>query len=94
MHEVSICLYTLQVILAAVLSVAVAAPAHSEPAPAPAGYGYAPPVEVVKIVKDDRSQGYDGRYTVEVAAENGISLAASGTPTGPDGAIVASGHYS
>lgn len=89
-----------QVILAAVVALAVAAPSHlpeAAPAPAPAGYGYQAPTEatkVVQILKDDRSTASDGTYSVDVQAENGIVLSQSGSPSGPEGAIVASGQYS
>lgn len=91
--------FTLQVILAAVVAMSVAAPNHLPPAPA-GGYGYEKPVEtvepapVVKILKDDRSQTPDGTYSVGVEAENGIVLTESGSPTGPEGAVVSSGQFS
>lgn len=94
--------FTLQVILAAVVALAVAAPNHLPPAPAggygqgtPApGYGQETPAPVVKILKDDRSQTPDGTFTLGVEAENGIVLTQSGSPTGPEGAVVSSGQFS
>ncbi|KAK8388730.1 hypothetical protein O3P69_020615 [Scylla paramamosain] len=80
------------VILAALLAVAVATPvpeSHETPS-----YGYAPPPVPVKILKDERTQGPDGKYTLDVEAENGIVLSESGSPDGPEGAIVTAGQYS
>ena len=50
--------------------------------------------EVVPILKDDRIQEEDGRFNVEVETGNGIVFSESGSPRGPDGAVVKAGQYS
>ncbi|XP_042218191.1 cuticle protein AMP1A-like [Homarus americanus] len=78
-------------IIAAVAAVTVAAPQYS----------YGPPpndsseeVEVVPILRDDRVHEEDGRYNLHVETGNGIVLSQSGSPDGPDGAVVKAGSYS
>ena len=51
-------------------------------------------VEVVAIVRDDRNQEDDGTYNFSFESENGISVSESGSPDGPEGAIISSGQYS
>lgn len=78
-------------------ALAVAAPNHLPAAPVPAGYGSQAPEdvhEIVETLKDERSQDSDGTYSLAVEAENGIVLSMSGSPAGPEGAVVASGQYS
>ncbi|KAK4326488.1 hypothetical protein Pmani_003014 [Petrolisthes manimaculis] len=50
--------------------------------------------EVIPIVSDQRVQEEDGRYNYDVETGNGIVLSQSGSPTGPEGAVVKSGQYS
>ena len=69
-----------QVILAALAAVAAAFPADSD--------------EVIPILRDDRVHQEDGTYNVEVETGNGITLSQSGSPDGPDGAVVKSGSFS
>ncbi|XP_042893827.1 cuticle protein AMP1A-like [Penaeus japonicus] len=89
-------------ILACVASLAVAAPQYGYETPAPT---YLAPsasirdesvevVEFVPILRDDRVHEDDGRYNLDVETANGISLSQSGSPDGPDGAIVKAGQYS
>ncbi|KAK8740179.1 hypothetical protein OTU49_003084, partial [Cherax quadricarinatus] len=92
-------------ILAVAATVALAAPQagyqlpQPDPQPQPT-YGVpdasvksAAPVEVVPIIKDQRTQNEDGTYTVDFEAGNGIVVAQSGSPSGPEGAVVSSGQY-
>ena len=83
-------------ILAALLGLALAAPEY---------INGAPPLpeddsseednsEVVPILRDDRIQEEDGRFNVDVETGNGILLSESGSPKGPDGAVVKAGQYS
>nr|XP_027208979.1 cuticle protein AMP1A-like [Penaeus vannamei] len=88
------------VILICMAAVAVAAPVRFEtPAPAPEGPSdplqseYSSTVEVVPILKDERIQEDDGRYSVDVETGNGIKLSESGSPDGPDGAVIKAGQY-
>lgn len=72
-------------------------------------YGYEPPsqsyaapsasaraefIEVVPILRDDRVHDEEGSYNYDVETANGIVLSQSGSPSGPDGAVVKSGQYS
>lgn len=50
--------------------------------------------EFIHILRDDRVQEDDGRYTLDVETGNGIVLSQSGSPDGPDDSIVKSGTYS
>lgn len=72
-----------QVILAALAVVAAAAPQYKQDSR-----------EVVPILKDDRQQDEYGRYNLDVETGNGILLAQSGSPDGPEGAVVKAGQYS
>ncbi|XP_063587666.1 larval cuticle protein LCP-30-like [Penaeus indicus] len=91
-----------QVILACVAAVAVAAPqyAYQTPAPTylvPAASSHdesAEVIEFIPILRDDRVHEDDGRYNLDVETANGISMSQSGSPDGPDGAIVKAGQYS
>ncbi|XP_042218344.1 endocuticle structural glycoprotein SgAbd-2-like [Homarus americanus] len=51
-------------------------------------------VEVVPILKDERTQEDDGTFTLDVETGNSISLYQAGSPSGPDGAVVQTGRYS
>ncbi|XP_063587668.1 endocuticle structural glycoprotein SgAbd-8-like [Penaeus indicus] len=90
------------VILACVTAVAVAAPQYAYETPAPT---YLVPaassrdesaevIEFIPILRDDRVHEDDGRYNLDVETANGISMSQSGSPDGPDGAIVKAGQYS
>lgn len=60
-------------------------------------YGAPPPRyshEIIPIISDQRVQEDDGRYNYDVQTGNGIELSQSGSPTGPEGAVVKSGQYS
>ncbi|KAK8740178.1 hypothetical protein OTU49_003083, partial [Cherax quadricarinatus] len=85
-------------IFAALASIAVAAPQY----PLPETYGAPSPssravsvdsVEVVPILRDDRVQDENGKFNFEVETGNGISFSQSGSPDGPEGAVVKSGQY-
>ncbi|XP_066944482.1 cuticle protein AM1159-like [Macrobrachium rosenbergii] len=97
-------------ILCALIALAAAAPQYdynAPPAPAPAPpppaptYG-APSTRVstfeaappVAILRDDRTQDEFGRFAVDFEAENGIAFSQSGSPDGPEGAVVKAGQYS
>ncbi|XP_063587665.1 larval cuticle protein 1-like [Penaeus indicus] len=90
------------VILACMAAVAVAAPQYAYETPAPT---YLVPaassrdesaevIEFIPILRDDRVHEDDGRYNLDVETANGISMSQSGSPDGPDGAIVKAGQYS
>ncbi|XP_042218164.1 cuticle protein AMP1A-like [Homarus americanus] len=87
------------VILAAVASLAVAAPQYTLPEPsysAPAASSRAvsfDTVEVVPILRDDRVHETDGRYSFDVETGNSIMFSQSGSPDGPNGAVVTAGKY-
>ncbi|XP_042218181.1 larval cuticle protein LCP-17-like [Homarus americanus] len=87
-------------ILAAVASLAVAAPQYTLPEPsyvAPAASSRAvsiDSVEVIPILRDDRVHEEDGRYSVDLETGNGIVMSQSGSPDGPEGAVVKAGQYS
>lgn len=51
-------------------------------------------VEVVPILRDDRVHDEEGSYNYDVETANGIILSQSGSPSGPDGAVVKAGQYS
>ncbi|XP_063857029.1 cuticle protein AMP1A-like [Scylla paramamosain] len=51
-------------------------------------------VEVVPIVRDDRAHSEDGRYSMDVETANGIAMSESGSPSGPEGAVIKAGEYS
>ncbi|XP_042218165.1 cuticle protein AMP1A-like [Homarus americanus] len=50
--------------------------------------------EHVAILKDDRVHEEDGTYNVEVETANDIKLSQSGSPRGPEGAVVKAGEFS
>ncbi|KAK8719075.1 hypothetical protein OTU49_014259, partial [Cherax quadricarinatus] len=86
-------------IIAVWVSVAVAAPEHFLPETygAPASSFRAVSFdseEVVPILRDERVQDENGRYSFDVETGNGIIFSQSGSPDGPDGAVVSSGKYS
>ena len=70
-----------QVVLAALAVVAAAAPQYDSR-------------EVVPILKDERQQDEYGRYNLDVQTGNGIVLAQSGSPDGPEGSVIKAGQYS
>ncbi|KAK4326486.1 hypothetical protein Pmani_003012 [Petrolisthes manimaculis] len=76
------------IILAVVATVAVAAPQSYE-----SRYDSSPR-DVVPILRDLRQQDDDGAYNVDVETGNGIVLAQSGSPQGPEGSVVKAGQYS
>ncbi|XP_045593231.1 cuticle protein AMP1A-like [Procambarus clarkii] len=80
------------IVLAVLATVAAAAPQYAAPQ-APTRYGDDSD-EVVPILKDDRVQEEDGRYSLGVETGNGIVLSQVGSPSGPDGSVVKSGQYS
>ncbi|XP_042218161.1 cuticle protein AMP1A-like [Homarus americanus] len=86
-------------ILVAVSAVATAAPDYNPPeatygAPAASSRAVSfDTVEVVPILRDDRVQETDGRYNFDVETGDGIVLSQSGSPDGPDGAVVKAGRY-
>lgn len=89
-----------QVLFAAVASVAVALPQYPTPAPdpspsygVPSSRGAGQVQEVVPILRDERVQEDDGRYSVDVETANGIVASESGSPEGPEGAVVKAGQY-
>ncbi|XP_069985448.1 endocuticle structural glycoprotein ABD-4-like [Penaeus vannamei] len=90
------------VIFACVAAVAVAAPQYAYETPAPTYLAPAAStrdqsaelIEFVPILRDDRVHEDDGRYNLDVETANGISMSQSGSPDGPDGAIVKAGQYS
>nr|XP_027239189.1 endocuticle structural glycoprotein ABD-4-like [Penaeus vannamei] len=90
------------VILACVAAVAVAAPQYAYETPAPTYLAPAAStrdesaemIEFIPILRDDRVHEDDGRYNLDVETANGISMSQSGSPDGPDGAIVKAGQYS
>lgn len=69
-------------------------------------YSYRPPqsysapstrseiIEVVPILQDDRHHTEDGSYSFDVKTGNGIAFSQSGSPTGPNGAVIKAGEYS
>ncbi|XP_071516029.1 cuticle protein AMP1A-like [Panulirus ornatus] len=92
------------VILVAMTSMAVAAPQYNPPEPGPTSYVAEPAassktasidfIDVVPIVMDERVHEEDGRYSFDVETGNGIKLSQSGSPDGPEGAVVKAGQYS
>ncbi|XP_042218195.1 cuticle protein AMP1A-like isoform X2 [Homarus americanus] len=76
------------VILAALAAVAVAAP---KPDYSQSSHES---VEHVPILKDVRVHEDDGSYNFDIETGNDIVLSQSGSPDGPDGAVVKSGSYS
>ncbi|XP_042893834.1 cuticle protein AMP1A-like [Penaeus japonicus] len=85
------------IILVALTAVAAAAPSipqNGYSLPDPSTRGVAQAAEVVPILRDDRVQEEDGRYNFDIETGDGITASESGSPDGPEGAIVASGHFS
>ncbi|XP_042218170.1 cuticle protein AMP1A-like isoform X3 [Homarus americanus] len=76
------------VVLALLAAVATAAPQYAAPP------RYTDSLEHAAIIRDDRVHEEDGRYSVDVETDNGIILSQSGSPSGPDGAVVKAGQYS
>ncbi|XP_042218180.1 cuticle protein AMP1A-like [Homarus americanus] len=74
------------VAFAVLFAVAVAAPQ----------YGDSPRYDSneIPILRDDRVHEEDGRYNFDFETGNGIVLSQSGSPTGPEGAVVKAGQYS
>nr|XP_053639597.1 cuticle protein CP14.6-like [Cherax quadricarinatus] len=79
------------VILALLLAVATAAPQYAAPQ-APARYGDSS--EEVPILRQDFVLGDYGGYKLDVETGNGIVVSQSGSPNGPEGALVKAGQYS
>ncbi|XP_069984880.1 cuticle protein AMP1A-like [Penaeus vannamei] len=81
-------------ILFALTAVAAAAPQNGYSLPDPSTRGVLDVADVVPILRDDRVQEDDGRYNFDIETGDGITASESGSPDGPEGAIVASGKYS
>ncbi|XP_068206651.1 cuticle protein AM1274-like [Palaemon carinicauda] len=47
----------------------------------------------VAILRDERDHKEDGTFTYEFEGDNGIIVSESGSPTGPEGAVVHTGNY-
>ncbi|XP_042218152.1 cuticle protein CP14.6-like [Homarus americanus] len=80
------------VVLALLATVATAAPQYAAPAPAPSRYSSSS--KEVSIIKHDFVQGDYGGYQLDVETGNDIVISQSGSPDGPDGAVVKTGQYS
>ncbi|XP_068206649.1 cuticle protein AM/CP1114-like [Palaemon carinicauda] len=81
------------VILSALVAVTLALPQGYE-APAPSSsQSRNVNAPIIAIVRDDRINGNDGSYNVDVETANGISYSESGAP-GASGAISSSGRLS
>ena len=72
-------------------AVALAAPQYSYDAPSSHS---SEEHDFVPILRDERVHEDDGTYNLDVETGNGIVLAQSGSPAGPDGSVVKSGQYS
>lgn len=92
-----------QVILATLATVAIAAPnfnGYQEPEPtyvAPASsfrQETFSSVDQIPILRNEHVQEEDGHYNFEVETGNGIVMSQSGSPSGPEGAVVKTGEYS
>ncbi|XP_047469758.1 cuticle protein AMP1A-like [Penaeus chinensis] len=70
------------VILACVAAVALAAPQYSSSE------------EVVPILKYDRVQEDDGRYSFDFETGNGIRVSQAGSPDGDEDSVIKAGEYS
>ncbi|XP_063587510.1 cuticle protein CP14.6-like [Penaeus indicus] len=81
-------------ILIALTVVAAAAPETGYSLPDPSTRGGLEAADFVPILRDDRVQEEDGRYNYDIETGDGITVAESGSPDGPEGAIVASGQFS
>ncbi|XP_063857023.1 cuticle protein AMP1A-like [Scylla paramamosain] len=85
-------------IVAAVASLAAADTDYSYRPPqtysGPAPSARSEVIEVVPILQDDRYHTEDGSYSVDVKTGNGIAFSQSGSPTGPNGAVIKAGEYS
>ena len=81
-------------ILAAVVALTLAAPEYINGGVPEDDSSEEDQREVIPILKDERVQEDDGRFNVDVETGNGIVLSESGSPKGPDGAVVKAGHYS
>ena len=73
-------------IIAALAAVALAAPDRS--------YGSVGSSEEAEILQHDFVLDDNGRYNLDVKTSNGIVVSQSGSPDGPEGAVVKSGGYS
>ncbi|XP_042218175.1 cuticle protein AMP1A-like [Homarus americanus] len=76
------------VVLALLAVVATAAPQYGAPP------RYSSSSKEIPILRDERIHEEDGRYSVDVETGNGIILSQSGSPSGPEGAVVKAGQYS
>ncbi|XP_063587513.1 cuticle protein AMP1A-like isoform X2 [Penaeus indicus] len=81
-------------ILVALTAVAAAAPEIGYSLPDPSTRGGLEAADFVPILRDDRVHEDDGRYNFDIETGDGITASESGSPDGPEGAIVASGKYS
>ncbi|XP_037780455.1 cuticle protein AMP1A-like [Penaeus monodon] len=81
-------------ILVVLTAVAAAAPQNGYSLPDPSTRGVLEAAEVVPILRDERVKEDDGRYNFDIETGDGITASESGSPDGPEGAIVASGKYS
>ena len=77
-------------ILAALASVVASATQYALPPPD----SYETSRDFIPILKDNRVQEDDGRYNLDVETGNGIFLSQSGSPDGPEGAVIKAGEYS
>ena len=50
--------------------------------------------EFIPILRDDRVHEEDGTFSVDVETGNGIQQSMSGSPSGPEGAVVSAGEVS
>lgn len=87
-----------QLIVATVAAVAAADSQYYYRPPethaAPAASARSEFVEVVPILRDERVHSEDGSYSYVVETGNGIAMSQSGSPTGPEGAVIKAGEYS
>ncbi|KAK4326504.1 hypothetical protein Pmani_003029 [Petrolisthes manimaculis] len=75
------------VILAFLVGVAAAAPKPDYASVSSEEYG-------AKTLRREFIMEDDGRYNLDVETDNGILVAQSGSPDGPEGAVVKSGYFS
>nr|XP_027239251.1 cuticle protein AMP1A-like isoform X1 [Penaeus vannamei]XP_027239252.1 cuticle protein AMP1A-like isoform X2 [Penaeus vannamei] len=82
------------ILLALTVVAAADVPQNGYSLPDPSTRGVPEVADVVPILRDDRVQEDDGRYNFDIETGDGITASESGSPDGPEGAIVASGKYS
>lgn len=83
-----------QLIVAVVLAVAAADTQYAYRPPQPSASARSDFIEVVPILRDNRVHDEAGSYNYDVETGNGIKLSQSGSPSGPEGAVVKAGQYS